>query len=35
MESRRVRSGTLVASKDLEFYGSIGEGGKVECTSFW
>lgn len=31
MKSRRVESGTLVASKDLEFYGGIGEGGSIVC----
>lgn len=32
MKSKRVRSGTLVASKGLEFYGHIDEYGKVESA---
>lgn len=31
MESRKVGSGAQAEYKGLEFYGIIGEGGKVDC----
>lgn len=34
MEPRSVRSGSLVASKGLEYYGNIGEVRKKERVDF-